>query len=81
MLLCTFSAPLPFTHAMLNVGANRRPPGCSQDTRGIPQVQRDLQQVEALSRNLRAKTARLDAGAETIAATHLLAHEGLNTRK
>lgn len=52
-----------------------------QDNKGIPQVQRDLQQVEQLSRNLRAKTVRLDAGAETIAATRLLAHEGLNTRK
>ena len=54
---------------------------CVQDNKGIPQVQRDLHQVEQLSRNLRAKTARLDAGAETIAATRLLAHEGLNTRK
>lgn len=52
-----------------------------QDNKGIPQLQRDLHQVEQLSRNLRAKTARLDAGAETIAATRLLAHEGLNTRK
>ncbi|CAL5221540.1 g3750 [Coccomyxa viridis] len=53
----------------------------ARDNKGIPQVQRDLHQVEQLSRNLRAKTARLDAGAETIAATRLLAHEGLNTRK
>ena len=66
------------SHAMLGADCHQR---YTQDNKGVPQIQRDLQQVEQLSKNLRAKTARLDAGAEAVAATRLLAHEGLNTRK
>ena len=66
------------SHAMLVDDCHER---YTQDNKGVPQIQRDLQQVEQLSKNLSAKTARLDAGAEAVAATRLLAHEGLNTRK
>jgi nuclear pore complex protein Nup93 len=53
----------------------------TQDSQGIPQVERDLLQVEQLSQKLKARTARIDSGSQTIAATRLLAQEGLNTRK
>ena len=66
------------SHAMLVDDCHER---YTQDNKGVPQIQRDLQQVEQLSKNLSAKTARLDAGAEAVAATRLLAHEGLNTRR
>lgn len=52
-----------------------------QDSQGLPQVERDLLQVEQLSQKLKARTARADAGQQTLAATRLLAHEGLDTRK
>ena len=52
-----------------------------QDSQGIPQVERDLLQVEQLSQKLKSKTARIDSRSQTLAATRLLAQEGLNSRK
>ena len=52
-----------------------------QNSQGLPQVERDLLQVEQLSQKLKARTARADAGQQTLAATRLLAQEGLDTRK
>ena len=52
-----------------------------QDSQGIPQIERDLLQVEQLSQKLKARTARIDSGSQTLAATRLLAQEGLNSRK
>ena len=44
-------------------------------------MERDLLQVEALSQRLKQRTARADTGSQTLAATRLLAQEGLDTRK
>ena len=52
-----------------------------QDAEGFPRVERDLVQVEQLSQKLRAKAARADHSEESLAATRLLAQEGLNNRK
>lgn len=52
-----------------------------QDSQGIPQVERDLLQVEQLSQKLKSRTTRVDSGSQTLAATRLLAQEGLNSRK
>ena len=64
--------------------SRRLTPSCvimSQDAQGVPQVERDLLQVEALSQRLKQRTARADTGSQTLAATRLLAQEGLDTRK
>lgn len=47
----------------------------------FPRVQRDILQVEQYSQKLRARAARADATAESLEASRLLAHEGLNPRK
>ncbi|KAL4437959.1 hypothetical protein ABPG77_004180 [Micractinium sp. CCAP 211/92] len=47
----------------------------------FPRVQRDILQVEQYSQKLRARAARADATTETLDASRLLAHEGLNPRK
>lgn len=47
----------------------------------FPRVQRDILQVEQYSQKLRGKAARGDATAETLEASRLLAHEGLNPRR
>lgn len=44
-------------------------------------MQRDILQVEQYSQKLRARGARGDATAESLDASRLLAHEGLNPRK
>jgi hypothetical protein len=44
-------------------------------------VQRDILQVEQYSQKLRSRAARADATAESLDASRLLAHEGLNPRK
>ncbi len=53
----------------------------AQDTQGFPRVERDLLQVEQYSQELKAKAARIDPSGDALAATRLLAQEGLNTRK
>ena len=52
-----------------------------QDTQGFPRVERDLLQVEQYSQQLKARAARIDPAGDALAATRLLAQEGLNTRK
>jgi nuclear pore complex protein Nup93 len=47
----------------------------------FPRVQRDILQVEQYSQKLRSRAARADATAESLDASRLLAHEGLNPRK
>lgn len=47
----------------------------------FPRVQRDILQVEQYSQKLRARAARADATNESLDASRLLAHEGLNPRK
>jgi len=44
----------------------------------FPPLQRNLDQLEALSRKLKAKTLRNEAPSQSIAATRLLAREGIN---
>ncbi|XP_010427605.1 PREDICTED: nuclear pore complex protein NUP93B [Camelina sativa] len=44
----------------------------------FPPLQRNLDQLETLSRKLKAKTLRNEAPAQSIAATRLLAREGIN---
>ncbi|GLT45271.1 hypothetical protein SLA2020_191120 [Shorea laevis] len=44
----------------------------------FPPLQRNLDQLEALSKKLKAKTLRTEAPSQSIAATRLLAREGLN---
>ncbi|BBN03469.1 nuclear pore complex protein Nup93 [Marchantia polymorpha subsp. ruderalis] len=44
----------------------------------FPPIQRSLDQLETLSRQLKARTSRFEAPNETIAATRLLAREGIN---
>ncbi|KAJ6387469.1 hypothetical protein OIU78_017231, partial [Salix suchowensis] len=44
----------------------------------FPPLQRNLDQLEALSKKLKAKTVRTEAPSQSIAATRLLAREGIN---
>ncbi|KAL3698515.1 hypothetical protein R1sor_012591 [Riccia sorocarpa] len=44
----------------------------------FPPIQRSLDQLETLSRQLKARTSRFEAPNEAIAATRLLAREGIN---
>ncbi|KAI5059118.1 hypothetical protein GOP47_0025437 [Adiantum capillus-veneris] len=44
----------------------------------FPPIQRSLDQLEALSKKLKARTSRLEAPSQAIAATRLLAREGIN---
>lgn len=44
----------------------------------FPPLQRNLDQLEALSKKLKAKTIRTEAPSQSIAATRLLAREGIN---
>lgn len=52
-----------------------------QGTQGFPLVQRDLQQVEQLSQQLKGRTRRKDAGDDSLAAARLLAQEGVSAQK
>ncbi|KAK9671097.1 hypothetical protein RND81_12G006800 [Saponaria officinalis] len=47
----------------------------------FPPLQRNLDQLEALSKKLRAKTLRSEAPSQSIAATRLLAREGINAEQ
>ncbi|XP_057770368.1 nuclear pore complex protein NUP93A-like isoform X1 [Salvia miltiorrhiza] len=47
----------------------------------FPPLQRNLDQLEALSKKLKAKTLRAEAPSQSIAATRLLAREGLNAEQ
>uniref|UniRef100_A0A1J3DBS1 Nuclear pore complex protein NUP93B n=1 Tax=Noccaea caerulescens TaxID=107243 RepID=A0A1J3DBS1_NOCCA len=47
----------------------------------FPPLQRNLDQLEALSRKLKAKTLRNEAPSQSIAATRLLAREGINAEQ
>lgn len=47
----------------------------------FPPLQRNLDQLEALSKKLKAKTLRSEAPSQSIAATRLLAREGLNAEQ
>ncbi|XP_040941118.1 nuclear pore complex protein NUP93B-like [Gossypium hirsutum] len=47
----------------------------------FPPLQRNLDQLEALSKKLKAKTLRTDAPSQSIAATRLLAREGINVEQ
>lgn len=47
----------------------------------FPPLQRNLDQLEALSKKLKAKTLRTEAPSQSIAATRLLAREGLNAEQ
>ncbi|XP_068662330.1 nuclear pore complex protein NUP93A-like [Aristolochia californica] len=47
----------------------------------FPPLQRNLDQLEALSRKLKSKTLRIEAPAQSIAATRLLAREGINAEQ
>eukprot|EP00249_Psilotum_nudum_P024016 c29060_g1_i1 orf=572-3217(-) len=47
----------------------------------FPPIQRSLDQLEALSKKLKAKTSRLEAPSQAIAATRLLAREGINAEQ
>lgn len=49
-----------------------------QDGQEFPRIDRDLSQVQQFSAKLKAKSARLDATADSLAATQLLAQEGFN---
>ncbi|KAH7429847.1 hypothetical protein KP509_09G068400 [Ceratopteris richardii] len=44
----------------------------------FPPIQRSLDQLEVLSKKLKARTSRLEAPSQSIAATRLLAREGIN---
>lgn len=52
-----------------------------RDAEGFPQVDRDLLQVEELSQKLRTKASRLDQAEDGIAASRLLAQQGVNVRR
>lgn len=52
-----------------------------QDAEGFPQVERDLLQVEELSQKLRTKASRLDQAEDGLAASRLLAQQGVNVRR
>ncbi|KAE8681883.1 Nuclear pore complex protein NUP93B [Hibiscus syriacus] len=47
----------------------------------FPPLQRNLDQLEALSKKLKAKTLRTEAPSQSIAATRLLAREGINAEQ
>eukprot|EP00258_Populus_trichocarpa_P033136 XP_024449155.1 nuclear pore complex protein NUP93A-like [Populus trichocarpa] len=47
----------------------------------FPPLQRNLDQLEALSKKLKAKTIRTEAPSQSIAATRLLAREGINAEQ
>ncbi|GAB4851632.1 Nuclear pore complex protein nup93a [Ancistrocladus abbreviatus] len=47
----------------------------------FPPLQRNLDQLEALSKKLKAKTLRSEAPSQSIAATRLLAREGINAEQ
>ncbi|XP_050217014.1 nuclear pore complex protein NUP93A-like [Mercurialis annua] len=47
----------------------------------FPPLQRNLEQLEALSKKLKAKTLRTEAPSQSIAATRLLAREGINAEQ
>lgn len=47
----------------------------------FPPLQRNLDQLEALSNKLKAKTLRTEAPSQSIAATRLLAREGINAEQ
>ncbi|XP_057864951.2 nuclear pore complex protein NUP93A isoform X2 [Cryptomeria japonica] len=47
----------------------------------FPPIQRSLDQLEALSNKLKAKTSRLEVPSHNIAATRLLAREGINAEQ
>ncbi|KAG8367873.1 hypothetical protein BUALT_Bualt16G0117900 [Buddleja alternifolia] len=47
----------------------------------FPPLQRNLDQLEALSKKLKAKSLRTEAPSQSIAATRLLAREGLNAEQ
>ncbi|PPS11153.1 hypothetical protein GOBAR_AA09485 [Gossypium barbadense] len=47
----------------------------------FPPLQRNLDQLEALSKKLKAKTLRTEAPSQSIAATRLLAWEGINAEQ
>ncbi|KAJ4834884.1 Nuclear pore complex protein nup93a [Turnera subulata] len=47
----------------------------------FPPLQRNLDQIEALSKKLKAKTLRTEAPSQSIAATRLLAREGINAEQ
>ncbi|KAJ8900130.1 hypothetical protein K2173_024246 [Erythroxylum novogranatense] len=47
----------------------------------FPPLQRNLDQLEALSKKLKAKTLRNEAPSQSIAATRLLAREGINAEQ
>lgn len=50
-------------------------------TAQFPPLQRNLDQLEALSKKLKAKTLRTEAPSQSIAATRLLAREGINAEQ
>lgn len=58
-----------------------RPCPSPKQEQAFPRVQRDILQVEQYSQKLRSRAARGDASTETLEASRLLAHEGLNPRK
>ncbi|XP_024967119.1 nuclear pore complex protein NUP93A isoform X2 [Cynara cardunculus var. scolymus] len=47
----------------------------------FPSLQRNLDQLEALSKKLKSKTLRTEAPSQSIAATRLLAREGINAEQ
>ncbi|MED6143514.1 Nuclear pore complex protein nup93a, partial [Stylosanthes scabra] len=47
----------------------------------FPPLQRNLDQLEALSKKLKSKTLRTEAPSQSIAATRLLAREGINAEQ
>ncbi|TYG95416.1 hypothetical protein ES288_A11G266000v1 [Gossypium darwinii] len=47
----------------------------------FPPLQRNLDQLEALSKKLKAKTLRTEAPSQSIAATRPLAREGINAEQ
>ncbi|KAL2464644.1 Nuclear pore complex protein [Forsythia ovata] len=47
----------------------------------FPPLQRNLDQLESLSKKLKAKTLRTEAPSQSIAATRLLAREGINAEQ
>lgn len=54
---------------------------CMQDAEGLPLVDRDLLQVEELSQKLRTKASRLNQAEDGLAASRLLAQQGINVRR
>ena len=54
---------------------------CCRRQDGFPQMDRDLVQVEQLSLKLKAKTSRLDQPNEELAASRLLAQQGVNAHR